>query len=112
MTLKEVALPLFSEPDYSYQVSLEGSSYKLRFTYNSLMELYTMAIYDVDGNPLVSGVGLVPNYTICADYVIEGLSGTFLMTPKSITNNEPYKTYPDKVYQYYDLSYIYDDSTG
>ena len=108
MTTKHVLLPLYDQVDYLYKVTLEGSSYRLRFTYNQVMQLYTMAISDADDVTLVSGAGLVPNYPIAADYVIEGLTGTFLLLPKANTPSEFYKTYPDKLATYYELSYVYD----
>ena len=102
-----VSLPLFSDQDYSYAVALEGESYRIRFTYNSIMKLYTMAVSDADANTLISGIGLVPSYPILLDFVVSKLTGTFLLTPKSETAVEFYKLYPDKIHLYYELTYLY-----
>lgn len=67
-------------------------------------------ITNVDGVKLISGVGLVPNFPICKDYVIEGMTGAFYMIPKSDSNTEFYKLYPNNLADYYELSYIYDDA--
>lgn len=106
MALLEVNLPLYNEPDYQYQISLEDNSYTLRFIYNGTMKLYTLSIYDVDQNPVCCGVGLVPNYPIIGNYSLPNLTGFFLMTAKSKTQSEFYKLYPNKLASYYTLSYI------
>lgn len=107
MNYSFVELPLYEDKDYRYQIALEGESYTLRFTYNTVMKLYTLSIYDADSNVICSGVGVVPNYPISDNLVINGLSGFFFLSPKATTNTSAYKTYPDKLSTYYNLSYIY-----
>lgn len=109
MTL-QVVLPLYPETIYSYFVNLEGDSYKLLFDYNETMQLYTLSIYDQDSVPLVTGLGLVPNYPIGLDFIIKNLTGTFLLLPNGEVPVEYYKLYPDKIDKYYTLSYVYDNS--
>jgi len=111
MTIRYVSLPLYEDSYYSYSINLEGNSYKFKFIYNEKMALYTINMFDVDDNAIVLGVGLVPNYTLFADYSIPALTGTFVLLPKSQVPMEFYKLYPDKIHQYYELSYIYDDAT-
>jgi hypothetical protein len=111
MAVKHVVVPLYPEKDYRYSLSLQGESYQFRFTYNELMKLYTIAISDVNGNKIVAGVGLVPNYPILADYVIDQLQGALWMSPLADVNIEAYKVYPEDVYKYYELIYLYDDTT-
>lgn len=110
MNLLSVALPLFNEPDYIYQVALENNSYSLRFTYNETMKLTTLSIYDVDKNPVLCGVGLVPNFPIIGDYSLPNLTGLFLLESKSNIETEFYKLYPDKLATYYNLSYLYNET--
>lgn len=108
----EINLPLYSDTVYSYFVNLEGDSYKLLFTYNETMKLYTLSIYDQDSEPLATGLGLVPNYPIAADYIIKNLTGAFYLLPKGTTVDvEYYKLYPDRLDKYYTLSYAYDIDT-
>jgi len=110
MVIKHVALPLKNDVDYKYSVTLQGNYYTLRFTYSEILNMYTLMITDVDGVKLVSGVGLVPNYPVCKDYIIEGLTGAFYLIPKSSASIEFYKVYPTNLADYYELSYIYDDA--
>ena len=105
--IKNISLPLYPDQDYQYSVALEGQSYRLRFTYNSVMKLYTIQISDEDQVTLISGVALVPNYPILADFKVAKLTGNFLLYSKSDKTFESYKAYPDKIHQYYELSYIY-----
>ena len=110
MALVSVDLPLFNEPDYIYQVSLEDNSYSLRFIYNEVMKLTTLSIYDVDRNPVCCGVGLVPNYPIILSYALPQLTGAFLMLSKASVPTEFYKLYPNKLATYYTLSYTRDET--
>lgn len=107
MVMVAVALPLFDDPSYSYNVSLEGNSYNLKFEYNERDGLYFLSLSDVDNNLIVGGVALVPNYPILLDYPILALSGFIWMDEISDIIFEPYKQYPDKLSQYYTLSYSY-----
>ena len=111
MAVKHVVIPLYSDKDYQYSISLQGQSFQLRFTYNETMKLYTMQIIDVDGNKLLSGVGVVPNYPIAVDYVIPNLTGAFYLAPVSDVNFEAYKLYPEDIHKYYEMTYLYDDTT-
>lgn len=106
-----VELPLFDEVDYRYSITLEGEYYSFRFTYNETMQMYTLKVSDVNNVTLVSGVGVVPNYPMLADYVIGTLTGALIMIPKSDKDIEFYKLYPKNLSQYYTLSYIYDDTS-
>lgn len=110
MALRFVQLPLYSDQDYTYSVALEGQSYRIRITYNSVMQLYTMQVSDSDGNPIISGLGLVPEYPIGADYIIGSTTGNFILLPKANKDVESYKTYPDQIHKYYELSYLYEIS--
>lgn len=109
MTLVAVSLPLFDEPIYSYSVAFEGNSYNLRFGYNERASIYFVSLLDVDDNLLVGGIALTPNYPIFIDYALPLLSGFLWMEEISNTVFQPYKQFPDKLSQYYTLSYSYDD---
>jgi hypothetical protein len=111
VALKYVDL-LFSDTPVSRQtVALQGDYFTLVITYNETMKLYTMTVYDSNQQPLVAGVGLVPNYPIIGDYQIKGLTGAFVLLPKTDQDKEFYKLYPEKISEYYTFHYIYDDST-
>lgn len=104
-----VDIPIQDEVFYDLSISLEGVSYILEFTYNERIKLYTLSLYDSDKTPIVLGVALVPEYPILLDYAIPNLNGYFLLTRKPININiqEPYKTYPDQLAEYYYLVYTY-----
>lgn len=106
--LKNVILPLFADAYYSYSISLEGNSYILEFIYNERAELYYLNLKDAASNPIVLGAALVPNYPIMLDYSLPDLTGGFWLEKKSLSSqSEPYKTYPDKLNEYYDFYYTY-----
>ena len=102
-----VDIPLRDDAFYDLSIALEGNSYIIEFTYNERMSLYTLSLYDSERNPIVLGVGLVPEYPILLDYAIPNMTGYFLLTRKPVNISEPYKLYPDQLSQYYYLVYIY-----
>lgn len=102
-----VDIPIVDEPYYDLSISLEGNSYILKFTYVERMGLYTLSLYDSDRNPIILGEALVPEYPIMLDYALSNLTGFFFLTRKSVLIAEPYKTYPDKLSEYYDMVYCY-----
>lgn len=103
---KYVDIPIIDEPFYDLSISLEGNSYIIQFTYVERMNLYTMSLFDSDNNPIVQGIAVVPEYPIMLDYAIPDLSGYFLLTKKATLLSEPYKTYPDKLSEYYWMMYV------
>lgn len=107
-----VSLPLYdNESYYKYSIALEGTSFRLQFLYNNKMQRYTLTLSTSDDEVIVEGVGLVPNYPIMANYVIDGLSGYFLLAPKDNSGIEYYKLYPRNLGKYYELIYVYQNST-
>lgn len=103
-----VDIPIIDEPFYDLSISLEGNSYIIEFTYNERMSLYTLSLFDAERNPIVLGVGLVPEYPILLDYAIPEMTGYFLLTRKPTNISEPYKLYPDQLSQYYYLVYVFE----
>ena len=107
MTTQYVTIPLDSAPYYTLSVSLEGNSYNLDFLYNERTQLYHVSLFDADNIPIVEGVGLVPEFPIFADYAIPNLSGYLWLGKKASLTSEPYKNYPDRISEYYELMYVY-----
>ena len=107
MTTFYVDLLLDDSPLYEYSVSLEGNSCIIEIVYNERSQLYFMSLYDADRNPIVLGAGLVPGYPIMYDYALPNLTGFFLLIQKGTLQSEPYKTFPDKLNQYYSFVYTY-----
>lgn len=109
MADKYVSLPLFADTVYEYGIALQGDSYIVEFVYVERMKLYLLNLYDADRNPIVTGEALVPNYPMFFDYAIYPLTGYFYMYEKADILSEPYKTYPDKIDEYYSLVYVYSE---
>ena len=107
MTEVYISMPLYSDQDYRYQISLEGNTYVFRVYYNARMQLWMMDLSLENGSSILSGVGLVPNYLIAEDYALPDLTGFFYLEPIENINTERYKTNPTSLAQYYRLFYIY-----
>lgn len=54
-----LALPTFSDPFYSYTITLEGKPYLFEFRYNQRESAWYLDVAEVDGTVLVRGVKLV-----------------------------------------------------
>ena len=102
-----VSIPLDPSSFYGLSISLEGNSYNIDFTYNERAELYFISLFDADNNPIVTGEALVPEYPIFLDYFLPNLTGYFWLARKGTLTGEPYKEFPDKISEYYNLFYIY-----
>jgi hypothetical protein len=109
MALQYVVLPLFSEADYNYTISLQGEAYNFRLYYNERAELWFYDLSFEDGTPVVAGEGFVPNYPIALDYTLFPLTGYFWLEPIGAINTEKYKEFPFELSQYYRAFYIFDD---
>lgn len=116
MTQVITNLPLFSESDYSYSISLEGQSFKFNFRWIARASQWIMNIYFEDGTPLLLGYALVAQYPMGVDYVLTrvvdtaglvGLTGYFVLLSDNATNLHR-MTERDTVPQKYKLYYIVD----
>lgn len=107
MTVLYNNLPLHSEEDYTYNVSLEGNAYNLRFYYNNRMEKWIFDLSYANGDPIILGTPLVPNYELLI-YYITPLSGMFYLEPIGKNQNETIIN-PFELWKYYNFFYIYDD---
>ena len=65
-----IVIPTFQESssDFVEQIELDGTIYRLRFTWNVRNEVWYMDISDKDGNPLILGLALVANYLLLEGY--------------------------------------------
>lgn len=106
-TTNYVSIPLYSDSYYGLSISLEGNSYNIDFVYNERAELYYVSLYDSDNEAMVLGEALVPDYPLFLDYNLPDLTGYFWLGAKGSIASEPYKDYPDKISDFYNLYYIY-----
>lgn len=71
-----VIIPFSTEfSNFREEVSLEDSIYRFEFTWNWRAEQWTMRVLDIDDNPLVSGIPLVLNFNLFAQYPGRRLPG-------------------------------------
>jgi hypothetical protein len=61
-------IPTQSLPAFSFEIALEGSTYRLAFIWNTRHEYWTMDLKDRQGNILIGGIKLVINYEILFRY--------------------------------------------
>jgi len=101
-----VPLPLYADSFYAYSVSLEGNTYSVEILYNERNKLWHMSLFTEDGDPIVQGVAIVPQYPILQNYKIDDLSGFFWLTPVPSLTSEKYITEPESLNQYYTFKYI------
>lgn len=101
-----VDLPLYADSFYSYSVSLENVSYTIEILYNERQKLWHMSLFTEDGDPIIQGIALVPQYPILQGYLIDGLTGFFWLTPIPSLTSEKYITEPESLNQYYTFKYI------
>ena len=103
-----VSLVLSEDVFYEYSVSLEGNSYILQFVYNERASLYFLSLFTAERVPVVLGEALVPSYPIFIDYALPDLTGYFYLQEKASITGEPYKEFPDRINEYYDLFYMFE----
>jgi hypothetical protein len=106
-TWTEVDLPLYSDPFYSYSVSLENITYSVEIRYYQRDGIWRMSLFLEDQTPIAQGIALVPEYPILQDYNIEGMSGFFWLYPIPSIKTEKYVEDPEHLDQYYTFKYIY-----
>lgn len=106
-TFTQIDLPLYNDPFYSYQVSLENVSYSIEIKYNERQKLWHLSLFNDDDTPVIQGLALVPDYPIMQDYTNLGLEGYFWLKPIPKIKTEKYIEEPEYLSQYYTLSYIY-----
>lgn len=109
MATQYVTLPLFDDYEYSYTIALQSLTYIITFKYNERKALWFMDLATEDSTPVISGVGVVPNYPIALDYALGNLKGYFWLENIPDINTEQYKTFPDKLRQYYRYFYIFEE---
>lgn len=61
-------IPFKQESCFEEQITLSGTIFLLKFTWNSLNEFWTMDIRDRDENPILLGIKIVPNYPLLYQY--------------------------------------------
>lgn len=78
----EKILPLYKDPFYSYNASLDKKDFFFTFRYSDRAENYLMSIEDADGNSILKGVKLVCGLGLVGGYSTGEFEGDFLLIPK------------------------------
>lgn len=107
MTIQYVSLPLYSDSDYQYSVSLEGNSYILRIYYTTRCKQWFFDLLRDDNTPVILGEALVPLYAIALDYALYPLTGFLFLEPIG-TSLDKYRSDPENLNKWFRLFYIYD----
>lgn len=83
MTQTVSELALYKTSFFSYTVDLQGSTYELRFQINDRQNRYHFGLYKLSGEPLMTGMALVPDTTIqvVGTAIQLGLNGYFYLEP-------------------------------
>lgn len=108
MVWMNVELPLFSDEDFSYTTPLQGNAYTFRCYYNKRMRQWFFDLSTEDGVMVFSGVGMNAYFPVIADYVSPSLSGFFWLQPKGEGLNQS-ATNPEKLSEYYQLFYMWEE---
>lgn len=73
--------------DSMSKVTLDGTVYWLRFTYNSTYDYWSVGIYDEDQNVLIPMTRVVPMYDLFRSYKsYDGMPQGFLLCATSVEN--------------------------
>ncbi len=66
-------IPVFNDyADYSESVVLDGSPYRLAFSWNTRGEYWSLTVSDSSGNVLVDGLKLIINFELISEYAAAG----------------------------------------
>lgn len=112
MTTTWVELPLYDDACYSYTTGVEGITIKLEFIFIERTSRYIMSVSLDDDTTVVKGCALVARYPMLGYYVLNdfGLSGYFMMLPKSANTAMADVTTTTGIYSKYQLYYVYESS--
>ena len=67
-------------------LSVDGTVYGLRFTYNEKFDYWSFGLYDEDGNPIIAMTRIVPNFPLFHFYAGRNLpDGVFGCLSRSET---------------------------
>ena len=95
--MEVLELPLYNEPDYSYDVSLNRTSYTIRMFYNERSRSWHMDLQDQEGEYIFQGVRIAeetPLYSGSKDAILMVvISTSCLLETRTLTLDcrDPYR---------------------
>jgi hypothetical protein len=113
MTQVITTLPLFSDPSYQYNASIENQSRLFRFNWNDRTKTWQMDIYNEDSTPVVLGHRLVPQYPMFIDYQLSknGITGYFMLVQENSNQMGNSNLLITDIPERYTLFYVFDEAT-
>jgi len=104
-----IELPLYSDLDYRYSISLEGVSWQLRFYWVQRAKSWHIDIRQDNNAPVVLGYALVAQYPILEDFHLEtfGLTGRFLLMPVNVAVAQQLEVESGVMPEFFKLFYQY-----
>lgn len=77
-------------PIYHYTVTLDGTTYQLRYTWNDRMSKWFVSVSDAGGTALIDNVPLVANWPIIDRFRVLGQPlGSLVVFDSSLQNLDP-----------------------
>ena len=107
--IQQQEIPLYNSFFYSYNINLAGTSYHLKFRYNSYIGCYFLDVYTYDKEPICLGMRLVPNFLLGTNLNHPDWKGGFYMHCVADIEEDYYITKPKQLSKYYRLLHCYDD---
>lgn len=53
-----IKLPLYEDPLYTYQTTLDGVEYRLKLDYSQRADRWYLSVFDAEGDPIRQGIKL------------------------------------------------------
>lgn len=63
-------IPFNDNSSFYQQITLDSDVFFLHFRWNALNEFWVMSIYDIDYNPIILSIKIVPSYPLLAQYTM------------------------------------------
>ena len=61
-------IPFSNSSSFFQQITLDESVFFIGFRWNALNEFWVMSIFDIDYNPIILNIKVVPSYPLLAQY--------------------------------------------
>jgi len=86
-----IEIPVRSDiPAYSFQITLEGTVFTLRFRFNTRLDRWVMDVNDVDDLPIITGVPLLYGLPLLDRYKLSNLPlGQFVIIDETGEERNP-----------------------
>ncbi len=69
--MAQFIIPIAANPNQNVRVVLSNTVYFINIRYNTRLDTYTFSLLDAAQNPIISGVRIVPQYSLLSGTVDE-----------------------------------------